>query len=139
MAVFDKFTGIGVASGFKLQAKNPLDGRLVVDSIADRDALITENGAYEGMVVYVKADKTLYKLDGTTTSDWSAIGGDVAADLGELEGRVDNIEEQLDGTVKYTQEEKTKLAGLENYTHPDTEEKIRLLHSRLHLAVPLRL
>lgn len=123
MAVFDKFTGIGVASGFKLQAKTPLDGRLVVDSIADRDAIITENGAYEGMVVYVKADKTLYKLDGTTTSDWSAIGGDVAADLGELEGRVDDIETQIEGTVKYTQEEKTKLAELENYTHPDTERE----------------
>ena len=45
MAVFDKFTGIGVASGFKLQAKAPLDGRVVVDTITDRDALVTENGA----------------------------------------------------------------------------------------------
>lgn len=96
MAVFDKFTGIGVASGFKLQAKAPLDGRLVVDTTADRDALVTENGAYEGMVVYVKADKTLYKLDGTTTSDWSAIGGDVAADLGELTGRVSAVEGDID-------------------------------------------
>lgn len=113
MAVFDSISGIVVASGFKLQAKVPLDGRLVADTIEDRDALITENGAYEGMVVYVKEDKTLYKLDGTTTDDWSAIGGDVAADLGELTTRVDDIEEQLDGTVKYTQEEKTKLASIE--------------------------
>ena len=75
MAVFDKFTGIGVASGFKLQAKVPLDARLVVDSIADRDALITENGAYEGRVVYVKATKKRYQLDGTTTSDWTEIDG----------------------------------------------------------------
>ena len=59
MAVFDNITGISVASGFKLQAKGALDGRLVVNSIEDRNALITENGAYEGMVVYVKADKTL--------------------------------------------------------------------------------
>ena len=86
MAVFDSFTGIGVASGFKLQAKAPLDARLVVNTIADRDLLVTENGAYEGMVVYVKADHTLYKLDGTTVADWSAIGGDVAADHGQLEG-----------------------------------------------------
>lgn len=113
MAVFDKFTGIGVASGFKLQAKAPLDGRVVVDTITDRDALVTENGAYEGMVVYVKADKTLYKLDGTTNEDWSAIGGDVAADLGELTGRVDTIEDQIEGTVKFTQEEKTKLETIE--------------------------
>lgn len=113
MAVFDNITGISVASGFKLQAKGALDGRLVVNSIEDRNALVTENGAYEGMVVYVKADKTLYKLDGTTNGDWSAIGGDVAADLGELESRVDAIEEQVEGTVKYTQAEKTKLAGIE--------------------------
>ena len=113
MAVFDNITGISVASGFKLQAKVPLDGRLVVDSITDRDALVTENGAYEGMVVYVKADNTLYKLDGTTNSNWSAIGGDVAADLGELTGRVDAIETQLEDTVKFTQAEKTKLAGIE--------------------------
>lgn len=123
MAVFDKFTGIGVASGFKLQAKAPLDGRVVVDTITDRDALVTENGAYEGMVVYVKADKTLYKLDGTTNEDWSAIGGDVAADLGELTSRVDDIEEQIGDSVEFTQEEKTKLAGLENYTHPDAERE----------------
>lgn len=123
MAVFDSISGIVVASGFKLQAKVPLDGRLVADTIEDRDALITENGAYEGMVVYVKADKTLYKLDGTTTDDWSAIGGDVATDLGELTSRVDDIEEQLDGTVKFTQAEKTKLAGLENYTHPNAERE----------------
>ena len=113
MAVFDNITGISVASGFKLQAKVPLDGRLVVDSITDRNALVTENGAYEGMVVYVKADNTLYKLDGTTNSNWSAIGGDVAADLGELTGRVDAIETQLEDTVKFTQAEKTKLAGIE--------------------------
>lgn len=113
MAVFDKFTGINVSAPFKYQAKSALDPRLVVDTIEDRDALITENGAYEGMVVYVKADKTLYKLDGTTAEDWSAIGGDVAADLGALTGRVDDIEEQLDGTVKFTQEEKTKLGTIE--------------------------
>ena len=65
------------------------------------------------MVVYVKADNTLYKLDGTTNSNWSAIGGDVAADLGELTGRVDAIETQLEDTVKFTQAEKTKLAGIE--------------------------
>ena len=85
MAVFDKMTGISVASGFKLQAKAPLDVREVVDTIADRDLLVTENGAYEGMKVYVKENKTTYELKGTTNSDWSAVGGDVAADLGELQ------------------------------------------------------
>ena len=62
MATFDKIKGISVASNFKLQAETPLDGRLVVDTIADRDALVTEHGAYEGMAVYVKANKTTYRL-----------------------------------------------------------------------------
>lgn len=81
MAVFENMTGINVASGFKLQAKAPLDVREVVDTIADRDLLVTENGAYEGMKVYVKENKTTYELKGTTNSDWSAVGGDVAAAL----------------------------------------------------------
>lgn len=80
MAGFDKFTGINVASGFKLQAKESLDKRLTVDTIADRDALVTQNGAYEGMTVYVKADKTKYTLKGTTNSDWVK---DDAASLAE--------------------------------------------------------
>lgn len=92
MAVFDKMTGISVASPFKLQAKAPLDVREVVDTIADRDLLVTENGAYEGMKVYVKENKTTYELKGTTNSDWSAVGGDVAADLGELQSSVEGLE-----------------------------------------------
>lgn len=68
--IFDKISGIGVASGFKLQAKAPLDPRLVVDTLEDRDKLVTENGAYEGMKVYVKANKTEYQLRGTTNDDW---------------------------------------------------------------------
>lgn len=92
MAVFENMTGISVASGFKLQAKAPLDVREVVDTIADRDLLVTENGAYEGMKVYVKENKTTYELKGTTNSDWSAVGGDVAADLGELQSSVEGLE-----------------------------------------------
>ena len=87
MAVFDKITGINVASGFKLQAKAPLDGRLVVESIADRDALITENGAYEGMKVYVKSVGISYVLKGTTNNDWRTDGMpvvEVFPDCGEI-------------------------------------------------------
>ena len=74
MSVFDKFSGIGVASGFKLQAKAPLDPRQVVDSIDDRNALITENGAYEGMKVYVKADKKTYCLKDLVAETWEEDG-----------------------------------------------------------------
>ena len=113
MAVFDEISGIVIASGFKLHAKVPMDGRLVADTIEDRNALVTENGAYEGMTVYVKADKKKYTLKGTTNSDWAEDGSDVSADLGELTSRVDDIEEQIGDSVEFTQEEKTKLAAIE--------------------------
>ena len=101
MAVFDSFTGIGVASGFKLQAKTPLDARQVVDSVADRDLLIAENGAYEGMLVYVKATQTLYQLKGTTAGDWAEI----------VKGVV--TEDDLDDALK----EKVNAASEGNHAH----------------------
>ena len=88
MAGFDKFKGINVASPFKLQAKEPLDVRDVVETIADRDALVTQNGAYEGMVVYVKADKAYYRLKGETNSDWEKESEDISADVEDLQDRI---------------------------------------------------
>lgn len=54
--------GISVASGFDLGAKSPLDSRLTVKTIEERDAHVTGNRAYEGMLVYVEADKKTYQL-----------------------------------------------------------------------------
>lgn len=63
--------GITLAGGFDLGAKAPLDSRLTVATIADRDAHVTNNRAYEGMLVYVEADKTTYQyVDGT----WNVFG-----------------------------------------------------------------
>ena len=53
MAV-DFSKGITVASGFGLQALAPLDVRSIVETIEDRNSLITDNAAPEGLVVYVK-------------------------------------------------------------------------------------
>lgn len=63
--------GINVVSGFSLGAKAPVDLRYTVATIADRDAHVTNNRAYEGMLVYVEADKTIYKYTGST---WVAFG-----------------------------------------------------------------
>lgn len=52
--------GITLASGFKLQANALLDARGAVDTIAERDELVTLNAVTDGLRVYVKADKTLY-------------------------------------------------------------------------------
>jgi len=54
--------GITVASGFDLGAKAPLDSRLTVKTIEERDAHVTGNRSYEGMLVFVEADKKTYQL-----------------------------------------------------------------------------
>ena len=54
--------GITVASGFDLGAKAPLDSRMTVKTIEERNAHVTGNRAYEGMLVYVEADKKTYQL-----------------------------------------------------------------------------
>lgn len=65
-------TGIVITSGFDLAAKAPLDSRLVVASTEERDAHITSNRAYEGMLVYVKADGVTYQLKSGNT--WEPFG-----------------------------------------------------------------
>lgn len=72
--------GITVASGFDLGAKSPLDTRIVVRTIAERDAHVTGNRAYEGMIVYVIEDQTNYQY---INSEW------VKFKAGEV---VDNLE-----------------------------------------------
>lgn len=57
--------GIGVASGFKLQAEAPIDARFLCDTTADLDELVTIHAAYPGLQVFCKANKITYKYDGT--------------------------------------------------------------------------
>lgn len=53
--------GIPLASGFDFGAKLPLDSRYSVNTIEERDAHVTNNRVYEGMLVYVISEETLYK------------------------------------------------------------------------------
>lgn len=102
MAVFDNIKGIGVASGFKLQAKSALDPRLTVATLAERDELVTSNGAYEGMSVYVKANKKTYQLQGETNADWVDITSEAAStsaletEIKNARGDKDNLKAKLD-------------------------------------------
>ena len=65
--------GITVASGFDLGAKGALDTRATVATIAERDAHVTGNRSYEGMMVFVEEDKKTYQLiDGA----WKVFGFD---------------------------------------------------------------
>lgn len=56
--------GITVASGFKLQAQMPIDARFVVDTITERDELVSMKAAYEGLDVFVKETGKKYMWDG---------------------------------------------------------------------------
>lgn len=53
--------GIKVASGFGLQAKKPLDVRVVAQTTEDLNELIKQNAAYAGLIVYVEDNKAFYK------------------------------------------------------------------------------
>jgi hypothetical protein len=177
MAFADK-KGIALAGGFKLQAESPLDARQQVDTIEERDELVTLHAAWEGMQVYVKADKKTYEYHGA--DGWSATvtgvayvhpttagnkhipaGGAAGNILGyaadgtakwlapdkttvgldkvdntsdkdkpvstaqkaALDKKVDKVEGKGLSANDYTDEEKAKLAGIEdnanNYVHPE--------------------
>ncbi|MDO5398550.1 MAG: hypothetical protein Q4G33_11550, partial [bacterium] len=72
MALFESLKGAKYASQIILQSAQPLDARNVVDTYDDLQLLIDENGAYEGMSVYVKDEKKKYTLKDLPTADWSA-------------------------------------------------------------------
>lgn len=72
MAIDNQFgKGIGVAAGFDLGAQKPLDARVAVNTIAERDAHVTENRAYEGMLVFVDETKLTYQL---VNGEWKEFG-----------------------------------------------------------------
>lgn len=45
-----QLSGISVAMGFAIKGKNPLDVREILDTIADRDELVTKHGALKASV-----------------------------------------------------------------------------------------
>ena len=178
MAFADK-KGIALAGGFKLQAESPLDARQQVDTIEERDELVTLHAAWEGMQVYVTSEKKTYEYHGedgwsatvtgvayvhpTTagnkhipaggatgnilgyaadgTAKWLApdkttVGLDKVDNTSDMEKPVSTAQkaaldkkvDKVDGkglsANDYTDEEKAKLAGIEdnanNYTHPES-------------------
>ena len=70
MAFADK-KGIVVASPFKLQAESMLDVRQQVDTIEERDELVTIKAATAGLRVFVKATKKSYVYNGTSWDELS--------------------------------------------------------------------
>lgn len=59
--------------GLNIAANDPTDTRQIVVNQAWREALVTDNLAYEGMLVYQADSKDVYVLRGTTNNDWEKI------------------------------------------------------------------
>ena len=66
MAIIDKLSSAGISTNFPFayRSEAPLDLRQVVDTTADLDVLVTDNSAYEGMLVYVTENKGFYVYTG---------------------------------------------------------------------------
>ena len=61
--------------GFKVGSTNPLDGKAKVETISERDALISDGLAYESLRTYVESEKKWYEYDGSTWNEVKEGGG----------------------------------------------------------------
>ena len=68
--------GISLAAGFDFGSKAPLDSRLTVATIEERDAHVEGNRAYDGMLVFVEANKITYQyiLGEDGIGEWKEFG-----------------------------------------------------------------
>lgn len=66
--------GKKILTGFYLNSRQPIDTRLAVDTLAERNKLITDRVAYDGLQVYVRETKELYLLIDYLKSTWYTIG-----------------------------------------------------------------
>ena len=57
--------GIAMTNGFYVASPKPADLKYIAETIQERDAYVENNTAYEGMLVYVKADGKTYQLSNT--------------------------------------------------------------------------
>lgn len=86
-----------LGAGFNITGQEPIDSRIVVSALSDLTTQETWNGVglYNGLVVAVTESSTLYVLknrdDVTNPESWTAVGGDVSADLAELTADVEEI------------------------------------------------
>ena len=87
--------------GFKVGSENPIDGKAKVETIEERNALVSDGLAYESLRTYVTSEKKWYEYDGST---WNEIteGGASTADAVEYVNDTigsNNVEEALNVLV----------------------------------------
>lgn len=73
--------GIKITSGFDLSAKGPIDNRIVVDTLTQRNEHVTAGRAYEGLQVFVTSTQKMYVY---TSTGWIESGGITEEQLSQL-------------------------------------------------------
>ena len=96
--------GINLTSGFILKGPSLLDKRGAVDTIAERDELVTLNAVTDGLRVYVKADKTLYIWH---DNQWRAM-----PKMEDLNGLANSMNSAIQGAVNSITATKEKANGI---------------------------
>ena len=96
--------GINHTSGFILKGPSLLDKRGAVDTIAERDELVTLNAVTDGLRVYVKADKTLYIWH---DNQWRAM-----PKMEDLNGLANSMNSAIQGAVNSITATKEKANGI---------------------------
>lgn len=129
MATIDNKYGSGVVytAAIDLGAQKPLDSRIAVQTITERDAHVTGNRAYVGMQVYVADDEKTYIYNGTSGTSWDVLvtdadlteGIDVkiaAATTGKIGGILAGDYISVDGSGNATVKQADKLRAARNVT-----------------------
>lgn len=110
--------GIPLASGFDLGAKAPLDSRIAVQNIQERNAHVTNNRAYKGLRVYVIDEGCEYLWNG---NEWLLIPSKQYVD--DAVANVKISDEQL-ANYATKDEIPTKTSELENDSSFATESYV---------------
>lgn len=141
----DNFFGRGIplASGFDLGAKAPLDARIMVQTLKERDAHVTSNRAFAGMLVFVIDEGKTYRYNG---HEWEFIPSESDVQLMIAEAQFSGGEVDLSNlATKEELNEKanlsdipTKVSELENdlnfVTQSDLDEKVDLSYAQENFA-----
>lgn len=122
-------TGIKVTGSFSAAGSFPVDGKYVVNTIAERDDHVTQNRAYDGMQVYVKQDETIYKYR-QSDNTWIVVHNQEAYDSiykhavtekGQAFGEADSDDATsiLPGLYKFKTNEAGHVISVEKVTKED--------------------
>ena len=87
--------------GFKVGSENPIDGKAKVETIEERNALVSDGLAYESLRTYVTSEKKWYEYDGSTWNEITEGGASTADAVGYVNDTIgsNNVEEALNVLV----------------------------------------